>query len=163
MATNVNLAVTLNNLVMTGTIVDNETLDTYAPNASVGLYQLMDSIITNIVGIKNSIKVNEKLIIAHLAKELDTNTTDYTPIATEESASYSSRGATDANLVDNAGVSTKPSILSAGGELYSEDALFNFFQVIGHEISGLRNGTDTTGGDKAGITAIAASIKPQNT
>ena len=63
-----NLAATLENLNMRGIFVkDNTTLDTAIPMASIGLYQLINELISELSTIRSAIKTQEKKIQAVLA------------------------------------------------------------------------------------------------
>lgn len=145
-----NLAATIHNLNMTGTIGASATIDTYAPAASVGLYQLITSMITDLVSIKNKVKANEKIIesglktaaIAHQGSDsasvnflhtatitgaVDGSGSDIIIANEESSIASNARGALVALAAANSNGSgiNKPSVLSGGGgRFYSEDGLF---------------------------------------
>lgn len=167
MATASNIAVTINNLNAVGTFdTTSNTLNTAIPNTGddlVGLYQLINKIISDLSSLKSTIKLNEKSLISALAIETTTTSTaDYTPIANIESVNNQTRGVSDAPLVDagNA-ISTKPSILSTTGGAtreYSEDAIFELLQKMSHEIICLRGGQNV-GSTAPGQTAISVSTK----
>ena len=168
MATAINIISTIHNLNATGTITPTSSLlNTAIVNTGtpVGLYQLINQIISDLSSLKSTIKAREKVLISALATETTTTSTaDHTPIANLESVNNQTRGKTGALLVDaGSGTSTKPSILSTTGGAtreYSEDAVFELLQRLSHELMCLRNGQNVSQGSTGpGDTAIPVSIK----
>jgi len=165
MATAINIISTIHNLNATGTLVTTSSvLNTAIPNTAtpVGLYQLINQLISDLSALKATIKTTEKALISALATETTTTgTADYTPIANLVSTGNQTRGKTGALLVSTG--TTKPSILSTTGGAareYSEDAVFELLQRISHEIMCLRGGQNVSQGATApGDTAIPVSIQ----
>ena len=65
-----NLSATVENLTRTGTFVPTSgTIGTAIPPASIGLYQLINRLISELVAIKNQAKAEEKKIIALISSD----------------------------------------------------------------------------------------------
>ena len=76
MATIVNVTATIENLNMTGAFdTDHAALDSAIPFDTIGLYQLINKCISELVSIKNTIKTNEKNLSKDLAIEPSTSDT----------------------------------------------------------------------------------------
>lgn len=146
MATIGNVTATIENLNQIGTISPTSTTFSSAttgaiPFDNVGLYQIMDKLISEVLTVKNTIKTNEKNLIKDLAIEPDDDSnvtlTNSVGVATHESsiANHKARN----RLVDGA---LKPAIFESGSSSfrYSEDGLFTMFSSITYEIMKLRNG-----------------------
>ena len=123
MATIVNVTATLENLNMTGTFdPDNATFGTAIPPGSIGLYQLINKMISELVSIRNTIKTNEKNLAKDLAIEPDDDSTvtltNSPGVATHHSAIIPAHEQRN-RLADAA----KPAIyqVKATDNLYSED------------------------------------------
>tara|TARA_B100000401_G_scaffold121723_1_gene79591 strand:- start:2787 stop:3272 length:486 start_codon:yes stop_codon:yes gene_type:complete len=150
--TTANLGATLNNLNMSGTISYNATEATAIPPGTVGLYQLMNQLISEVSSLKATIKTNEKALIAALkadaadaAVTLAGNTT--TRSAINEGVTNDTRGGLTSTPAD------KPAIITSATAKHnlSEDAVFDIFSGITHLIMKLNNDGDVNG------AAIAAN------
>ena len=162
-----NLAATLHNLNMTGSFDStSNTPATYAPNDTIGLYQLLNKIISDLVSVKNKIKATEKIIetelstaaIAGQGTASDTDNDQSTtaaflhtlgittiePANEEGNISTLARGkleATVASATSGAGIN-KPSILAGSdSKEYSEDAVFVLLRAVGVIINNMNNST----------------------
>jgi hypothetical protein len=149
-----NLSATIDNLNKTGTfVVTSGTLATAIPPATIGLYQLINKLISELVSIKNEGKAEEKKISALISGDpfTDIVSVDDTTLtfATREGTALSGRG----NMVvtDSATAAArknKPAVLLGGatsGNL-SEDAVFEMLQRMLHVILQIRNNvTDSVG------------------
>ena len=150
-----NLAATLENINMTGSFdTDHATLDTAIPPATIGLYQLINKLISELVSIKNGIKTEEKRIQTVLAGDAHADAftgsiTDSTSgaglkVANREAATAGTAGRGELAIT----VSTtfnKPAVYLGGataGNL-SEDALFELLQKITHIIFNITNNSVT--------------------
>ena len=104
MATAINIISTIHNLNATGTITPTSSLlNTAIVNTGtpVGLYQLINQMISDLSSLKSTIKAREKVLISALATETTTTSTaDHTPIANLESVNNQTRGKTGALLID---------------------------------------------------------------
>jgi hypothetical protein len=158
MATIVNVTATIENLNQIGTISPTSTTFSSAttgaiPFDNVGLYQIMDKLVSEVLTVKNTIKTNEKNLIKDLAIEPDDDTTvtltNSVGTATHES-SISDHKARN-RLVDAV---LKPAIFESGTSFrYSEDGLFTMFSSITYEIMKLRNGLAAA--NNGGVSANA--------
>lgn len=126
----------------------------------VGLLQLINEFIKNLVEIKNQIKINE----TELLTALNANNSD--PVITVSNVDSKitilkvRNGFTeDNNSTDNF---HKPSIFTSDKK-YSEDAVFGLFSCISYELMKLLNGTDASNNNSiigfAGLQAIPVSIE----
>ena len=163
MATIINVTATIENLNMTGVIEGTSTTFSSAtagaiPFDNIGLYQLINQMISDLSSIKATIKTNEKNLIKDLAIEPDDDSTvtltNSVGVSTHESsiANHKARN----RLVDN---TLKPSILEVGGEnqRYSEDGLFTLMASLSYEIMKLKNGhTGANNGGSAGYAGLQA-------
>ena len=140
-----NLSATIENLTRTGTFdTDHGTLDTAIPPASIGLYQLINTLISELVAIKNQAKAEEKKIAALISGDgfgdiVSGNDSTLT-FANRESANNTTRGSMAATTTSGA-KKNKPAILLGGatsGNL-SEDAVFEMLQKMLHVILQIRN------------------------
>lgn len=157
MATIGNVTATIENLNQIGTISPTSTTFSSAttgaiPFDNVGLYQIMDKLVSEVLTVKNTIKTNEKNLIKDLAIDPDDTTvtlTNSVGAATHESsiANHKARN----RLVDDA---LKPAIFESGSSIrYSEDGLFTMFSSITYEIMKLRNGLAAA--NNGGVSANA--------
>lgn len=144
--TTANLGATLNNLNMSGTIAYNATEATAIPPATIGLYQLMNKLISEVSSLKATIKTNEKSLIAALkadaadaAVTLAGNTTTRSSI--NEGVTNDTRGGLTSTPAD------KPAILTSSTAKHnlSEDAVFDILSGITHLIMKLNNDGDVNG------------------
>lgn len=163
MATIVNVTATLENLNMSGTIDGTSTTFSAAtsgaiPFDNVGLYQLINQMISDLSSIKSTIKTNEKNLIKDLAIEPDDDSnvtlTNSVGVATHESSitTHKSRN----RLVDGA---LKPSIFESGSASYryAEDGIFTLLAGISYEIMKLKNGHNgANNGASAGYSGLVA-------
>ena len=126
----------------------------------VGLLQLINEFIKNLVEIKNQIKINESELLTAL------NASNSDPVITVSNVDSKitilkvRNGFTEDNTTtDNF---HKPSIFTSDKK-YSEDAVFGLFSCISYELMKLLNGTDASNNnsiiDFAGLQAIPASIE----
>lgn len=144
--TTANLGATLNNLNMSGTISYNTTEATAIPPGTVGLYQLMNQLISEVSSLKATIKTNEKALIAALKADaadatvtLAGNTT--TRSAINEGVTNHTRGGLTSDPAN------KPAIITSTTAKHnlSEDAVFDIFSGITHLIMKLNNDGDVNG------------------
>jgi len=151
--TTANLAATLNNLNMNGTIAYNTTEATAIPPSTVGLYQLMNQLISEVSSLKATIKTNEKALIAALkadaadaAVTLAGNT--ITRSAINEGVTNDTRGGLTSTPSD------KPAIITSTTAKYniSEDGIFDILSGVTHLIMLLNNDGDVNG------AAVAANV-----
>ena len=157
MATIGNVTATIENLNQIGTISPTSTTFSSAttgaiPFDNVGLYQIMDKLVSEVLTVKNTIKTNEKNLIKDLAIDPDDTTVTLT-----NSVGAATHGSSIANhkarnrLVDDA---LKPAIFGSGSSIrYSEDGLFTMFSSITYEIMKLRNGLAAA--NNGGVSANA--------
>ena len=126
----------------------------------VGLLQLINEFIKNLVEIKNQIKINESELLTAL------NASNSDPVITVSNVDSKitilkvRNGFTEDNTTtDNF---HKPSIFTSDKK-YSEDAVFGLFSCISYELMKLLNGTDASNNNSiigfAGLQAIPASIE----
>ena len=151
-----NIAATIDNLNMSGTFDETSTtLDTAIPPASIGLFQLIDKIILDLVSIKSEVKTQEKNMLAALANDdfanAYTSSISTITLADKEAATSGTAGRNDLTITSSTGFN-KPAILirSTAGDL-SEDALFQFLQTISHSIMKINKNLS----DAAGESSIA--------
>ena len=163
--TTANLGATLNNLNMSGAIsydapeAEGETMEATAiPPGTVGLYQLMNQLISEVSSLKATIKTNEKALIAALKDDaadaevtLAGNTT--TRSAINQGVNNNTRGGLTSTPAE------KPAIITSDTPKYnlSEDAVFDIFSGITHLIMKLNNDGDV---DSANIPASVTTIAP---
>ena len=146
-----NLAATLENLNMTGTFVPaNTTLDTAIPPGSIGLYQLINKLISELVSIKNAIKIEEKRIQVVLAADAHADAftgsvTDSTSgaglkVANREAATAGTAGRNEMTITSDS-TFNKPAVYLGGSTTgyFSEDAIFELLQKITHIIFNITN------------------------
>lgn len=153
--TAVNAIATIENLNMVGTFDTTSLVSATAiPIATIGLYQLLDQIKSDVSNIRSTISTNE----ITLQSDLIGLTSPFTPtdpifVATLEGATlaFNSR----ANLTTGI-TNTKPSILSNSTNRLSEDAIFQFFSQINYEIMKFRY--NITIGENNGAAAAAAGL-----
>ena len=126
----------------------------------VGLLQLINEFIKNLVEIKNQIKINESELLTAL------NASNSDPVITVSNVDSKitilkvRNGFTEDNTTtDNF---HKPSIFTSDKK-YSEDAVFGLFSCISYELMKLLNGTVASNNNSiigfAGLQAIPASIE----
>jgi len=162
MATIVNVTATIENLNMTGTIDGTSTTFSAAtsgaiPFDNIGLYQLINQMISDLSSIKATIKTNEKNLIKDLAIEPDDDSnvtlTNSIGAATHESSisTHKSRN----RLVDGA---LKPAIFeNTASYRYSEDGLFTLLASLSYEIMKLKNSHNgANNGASAGYSGLVA-------
>jgi len=149
-----NLTATLENLNMTGTFAPaNTTLDTSIPPASIGLYQLINKLISELVSIKNTVTVEEKRIMAVLAADAHANAFTGAiaatasgaglKVANREAATAGTAGRNEMTItVDDEFNKPAVFIASTAGDI-SEDGLFEFLQKILHAIFKITNNSVT--------------------
>ena len=162
MATIVNVTATIENLNMKGTIDGTSTTFSSAtsgaiPYDNIGLYQLINQMITDLSSIKATIKINERNLIKDLALEPDddssvTLTNSIGPATHESSIStHKSRN----RLVDG---TLKPAIFENSSSFrYSEDGLFTLMAGLSYEIMKLKNNHNgANNGASAGRPGLVA-------
>lgn len=146
--TTANLIATLNNLNMTGTFAAAHASDqdVTIPPATIGLYQLMNQLISTVSSLKATIKTNEKVLIAKLKADSDGTTTldDSTSSrsATQQSSTNSAVGDQRGGLT--ATVADKPAIITSGtaAHNYSEDVVFDLLSGITWKLMQLNGDVD---------------------
>ena len=150
-----NLSATVENLTRTGTFVPtNSDADTAIPPASIGLYQLINRLISELVAIKNQAKAEEKKIIALISGDgfVDVVTADDSTLtfASREAKTDTTHNARDSMVktTDSGPKKNKPAVLLGGstsGNL-SEDAVFELLQKVTHIIFQIRNNVTSSDG-----------------
>lgn len=168
MATIVNVTATLENLNMSGTIDGTSTTFSSAtsgaiPFDNVGLYQLINQMISDLSSIKATIKTNEKNLIKDLSIEPDDDSnvtlTNSVGVATHQSS------INDHKSRNRLYGTPRPAIFESGSASvrYSEDGIFTLLATISYEIMKLKNGhTGANNGASAGNAGIVA-IPPSTT
>lgn len=159
-ADNKQISRTLKCLNMTGTIDGTSTTHLAAtsgaiPFDTVGTYQLINQMISDLSSIKATIKTNEKNLISDLSTDNDGVVTVTLGRATHEAQKDELR--TRADLLDHANstVTThKPAIFKSDDIYYSEDGLFGLLSGLSYEIMKLKNGH--TGANMANDSASSA-------
>lgn len=144
--TTANLAATLNNLNMSGTISYHATEATAIPPGDVGLYQLMNQLISEVSTLKATIKTNEKTLIAKLKADNNDGTTQLdNSIASRSAINEGVTNDTRGGLTSDP--ANKPAIITSDTEKHnlSEDAVFDIFSGITHLIMKLNNDADVNG------------------
>tara|TARA_Y100001970_G_scaffold31463_1_gene39101 strand:+ start:1391 stop:1906 length:516 start_codon:yes stop_codon:yes gene_type:complete len=140
----------------------SSTITTSIPN-TIGLYQLINQMISDLSSIKATIKTNEKKLSELLSAHSNSATTAYNvlnitlggdtvsndaSLQTKEADINTARGTTGT-------LTNKPAIICGTDFQYSEDAIFYLFQHIQHQFVKLKSGLTATGA--AGL-AISATI-----
>lgn len=158
-----NIAATIDNLNMSGTFDETSTtLDTSIPPASIGLFQLIDKIITDLASIKSEVKTQEKNMLAALANDdfgnAYTSAIDTITLADKEANTSGTAGRNDLTITSSTGFN-KPAVLirTTAGDL-SEDALFQFLQTISHSIIKINKNL----ADAAGESSISNTVYSDN-
>ena len=143
--TTANLAATLNNLNMSGTISYDATESTAIPPGDVGLYQLMNQLISEVSTLKATIKTNEKTLIAKLKADNDGTTQLDNSIASRSAINEGVTNDTRGGLTSDP--ANKPAIITSTTAKHnlSEDAVFDIFSGITHLIMKLNNDGDVNG------------------
>ena len=145
--TTANLGATLNNLNMSGTISYDATETTAINPGTVGLYQLMNQLISEVSSLKATIKTNEKALIAALkadAADAEVTLAGDTPTrsAINQGIDNNNRGGLTTTPAE------KPAIIistTTAKHNLSEDAVFDIFSGITHLIMKLNNDGDVNG------------------
>ena len=149
-----NLSATVENLTRTGTFVPtSDTIGTAIPPASIGLYQLINRLISELVAIKNQAKAEEKKIIALISGDAfnDVITADDSTLTfASREAKTAANNARDSMVIttDSGAKKNKPAVLLGGstsGNL-SEDAVFELLQKVTHIIFQIRNNVTSSDG-----------------
>jgi hypothetical protein len=148
-----NCLATIENLNMVGTFDDdNAALDSAIPFDTIGLYQLIEKIIADLVNIKNTIKVNEKNLLKDIAADhagIATSAVELTQLQAGNITGNDGDATHHSNIADHETrgrrtVNQAPAIFQvvATTHLYTEDAIFSIFSFIAMEIFKLKNGVN---------------------
>ena len=151
-----NLVGTIQNLNQTGTFVPASTaIDTAIPpgtgSGGIGLYQLINQMISDLSSLKANIKTQEKNIHKALASQAvpgaKIDTSDVT-IADKEANDGTMDDRDYLTATSNSGTINKPAIIVAttAGDL-SEDAVFALLQSHAHSIMKINNNSENAAGE----------------
>ena len=153
--TAVNAMATIQNLNLIGVFDTNPAIGglasaTAIPINTIGLYQLMDKMTSDLFFIKKTLAANQIVLQSDLVGDLDGTLTVTDPvfISTREAADtiFNDRGGLTVAGLTN----TKPSLLDDGTNRFSEDALFQFFSQIDYELLKFRYNLATGNNNGAG-------------
>lgn len=161
-----NLVGTIQNLNQTGTFVNSSTaIDTAIPpgtgSGGIGLYQLINQMISDLSSLKATIKIQEKNISKALASQAvpgtKITTTDVT-IANKEANNSTMDDRDYLTGTNGTGTINKPAIIvaSTAGNL-SEDAVFAILQSHAHAIMKIVNNSVDAAGESTIKTATFSS------
>lgn len=160
-----NLVGTIQNLNQTGTFVNSSTvIDTAIPpgtgSGGIGLYQLINQMISDLSSLKATIKIQEKNINKALASQAPgtkITTTDVT-IANREANDGTMDDRDYLTGTNSTGTINKPAIIvaSTAGNL-SEDAVFAILQSHAHAIMKIVNNSADAAGESTIKTAAFSS------
>tara|TARA_Y100000389_G_scaffold84197_1_gene80817 strand:- start:2649 stop:3143 length:495 start_codon:yes stop_codon:yes gene_type:complete len=153
---------TLNNLNKTvGGLSYNAAIDTAIPIETTGLYELINTAISELSSMKASIKTNEKKLISNISADAADATISITNAADISVASVQGNNAVYTNVhtrgtVTATTAATKPAvIINASGVGYTEDALFSLLRSFTYDIMTVNNAT-TAGATGTQANALVA-------
>tara|TARA_B100000401_G_C52801144_1_gene718668 strand:+ start:258 stop:2045 length:1788 start_codon:yes stop_codon:yes gene_type:complete len=138
------------------------------PSETIGTYQILNKVITDLSSLKKSIITRNKTLQKDVSNDAD-DEGDVTLTSTDKTATHQSIITADKSrgnltITDGNG-DEKPSVFKSDSIWYSEDALFTLLKGLGYEIFKFNNGVEGNnngGGDGyAGLVAIPISITPQ--
>lgn len=128
------------------------------PSDTCGTFALIENVISNLVSIKNSLKTEEKKIIADMAahmKQEGDGTNTMGPETTFESGAALTMTVADLQATDGIGddgsarhedtvvTATLPAVLIVNSKEYSESAVFAVLAQAAQHIDKLKNGIST--------------------
>tara|TARA_B100000941_G_C28398138_1_gene496550 strand:- start:102 stop:602 length:501 start_codon:yes stop_codon:yes gene_type:complete len=139
---------TLNNLNKTGGGLSySGSIDSAIPIDTTGLYELINTAISELSSMKASIKTNEKKLISNISTDTDdtsiliTNAADIS-VASVQGNSSVYAGVNARGTVTSTTASSKPAvIINASGVGYTEDALFSLLRSFTYDIMTVNNAT----------------------
>ena len=137
-----------------GEITYDATLDTAIPSASIGLYQLINRTVSELMSLKSKIKINEKALIEECNNDFTAGGSDlsFTNSTTISTASKQSSVTASQNRGGSNTASEKPAmIITSAGAGYTEDALFELIREQCHDIISINNSVVTVTGNHGNL------------
>ena len=138
------------------------------PSETIGTYQILNKVITDLSSLKKSIITRNKTLQKDVSNDAD-DMGDVNLTSTDKTANHQSIFTNDQRrgnlLATDGNGNEKPSVFQSNSIKYSEDALFTLLKGLGYEIFKFNNGQDGANNEAAigdaGLVAIPISITPQ--
>ena len=138
------------------------------PSETIGTYQILNKVITDLSSLKKSIITRNKILQKDVSNDAD-DVGDVNLTSTDKTANHQSIFTNDQSrgnlLATDGNGDEKPSVFQSNSIKYSEDALFTLLKGLGYEIFKFNNGQDGANNEAAigdaGLVAIPISITPQ--
>ena len=139
------------------------------PSETIGTYQILNKVITDLSSLKKSIITRNKTLQKDVSNDYDNNVTLTSNLFSTHQSIITldkSRGNLDQTTNSPSPTNQKPSVFESDTIKYSEDALFTLLKGLGYEIIKFNNNVNDSnnGGnyEDAGIAAIPISIQAHN-
>jgi hypothetical protein len=143
------------------------------PSETIGTYQILNKVITDLSSLKKSIITRNKTLQKDVSNDHDSAVTLTSNLSSTHQSKTSinsgldkNRGNLDETTNSSSPTNQKPSVFESNTIKYSEDALFTLLKGLGYEIIKFNNNVNGSNNGAtsgyAGIVAIPISIQAHN-